>query len=183
MKNFKKVGILISINPPYTDMILLGCKPMEYRRKVLSSMITNIAEKLPLYLYETKNKGGIGKVVGEAKCLRVYRVYYGEPDKFSYAAARDACLKELYYDWESKHKDELSAQQLLVSEPWNNLSVFKQYCESIGWTDAPDFNYALCLSDVKAYENERLLSEFLNKDGNPIKRPPQNMCYVYREEE
>lgn len=49
--------ILISINKPHTDNIFSGDKTLEWRKK-----------PLPVgrhYVYETKNKGGCGMVIGE----------------------------------------------------------------------------------------------------------------------
>lgn len=54
--------IMISINPPYSDLILDKLKPVEFRNKIIDS----VQEGTKVYLYETKNKGGDGMVVGEA---------------------------------------------------------------------------------------------------------------------
>ncbi len=49
--------VLISINKPHTDNIFSGKKRIEWRKRPLP--------KTTHYCYETKNKGGIGKVRGQ----------------------------------------------------------------------------------------------------------------------
>ncbi len=48
---------LISINKPHTDNIFSGDKSLDWRRKPLPEDL--------YYVYETKNKGGCGMVIGE----------------------------------------------------------------------------------------------------------------------
>lgn len=181
MKCLKRHGVLVSINPPYTNLIFSGEKPMEFRRKVLNSMLLNTEDHLPLFVYETKNKGGCGAVVGEAFVSKVYRVYYGKPDNFWYHPSRHACLIDLYFQWLKKHEYELSDRDKNLAKPWEDAVPFLRYCEKIGYSEKSDFNYAVCLRDVKLYQNTMELGEFLDKRGNPMGRPPQNMCYTYEE--
>lgn len=54
-------AVLISINKPHTDNIFSGKKRIEWRKKPLP--------KTTHYCYETKNKGGIGKVRGQFKVV------------------------------------------------------------------------------------------------------------------
>ena len=49
--------VLISINKPHTDNIFSGDKKLEWRKKPLPEGLC--------YVYETKNKGGCGMVIGE----------------------------------------------------------------------------------------------------------------------
>lgn len=65
------MDIMISINPPYTDMILNGYKPVEYRKKILK----NIKQFDRLYIYETKSHKGQGKIVGEALIYDIYKLH------------------------------------------------------------------------------------------------------------
>ena len=51
--------ILISINKPHTDNIFSGDKSLEWREKPLPEG--------RYYVYETKNKGGCGMVIGEMR--------------------------------------------------------------------------------------------------------------------
>ena len=50
-------AVLISINKPHTDNIFSGKKRIEWRKRPLP--------KTTHYCYETKNKGGCGKVIGQ----------------------------------------------------------------------------------------------------------------------
>ena len=51
--------MLISINKPHTDDIFTGIKSLEWRKKPLPEGL--------YYVYETKNKGGCGMVIGEMR--------------------------------------------------------------------------------------------------------------------
>lgn len=56
--------IMISINPPFSKQIINGEKPMEFRKKVLNIMKDkDNFGKIKIYIYETKNKSGCGKVI------------------------------------------------------------------------------------------------------------------------
>lgn len=52
---------LISINKPHTDNIFSGEKGLEWRKSSLPEDI--------YYVYETKNKGGCGMVIGEMRII------------------------------------------------------------------------------------------------------------------
>ena len=51
--------VLISINKPHTDNIFSGEKGVEWRKRPLPEGL--------YYVYETKNKGGCGMVIGEMR--------------------------------------------------------------------------------------------------------------------
>ena len=57
---------LISINKPFTGNILDGIKKIEWRKSALP--------KICFFIYETKNKGGCGKVVGEMRITANRRI-------------------------------------------------------------------------------------------------------------
>lgn len=57
---------LISINKPFTGNILDGIKKIEWRKSALP--------KILFFIYETKNKGGCGKVVGEMRITANRRI-------------------------------------------------------------------------------------------------------------
>lgn len=50
-------AVMISINKPHTNNIFAGDKSLEWRKKPLPEGLC--------YVYETKNKGGCGMVIGE----------------------------------------------------------------------------------------------------------------------
>ena len=54
-------AVLISINKPHTDNIFSGDKNLEWRKKPLPEGLC--------YVYETKNKGGCGMVIGEMRIV------------------------------------------------------------------------------------------------------------------
>lgn len=55
------MAVLISINRPHTDNIFCGDKSVEWRKKPLPEGL--------YYVYETKNKGGCGMVIGEMQIV------------------------------------------------------------------------------------------------------------------
>ncbi len=162
------MDVLISINPPYTGMILQGEKWFEFRHRILNVIKDN--KKTRLYLYETKNKGGKGMVVGEAVVTAVYGTHYNDcPNGSSeLVLQRYAALKRLYYDWCDKH-----ALKANPNEGWFSSKKFSAYTDKIGWGG----NYALYLEHVIPYAEPKPLSVFVNAKGNPVTHPPQNMCY------
>ena len=64
-------AVLISINKPHTDNIFAGEKGIEWRKKLLPEGL--------YYVYETKNKGGCGKVIGEMRIGGSKAVDTGKP--------------------------------------------------------------------------------------------------------
>lgn len=58
-------SVLISIQPPHTTNIFDEIKKIEWRTKQMPTG--------KHYVYETKNGGGIGKVIGECKIWRIHR--------------------------------------------------------------------------------------------------------------
>ncbi len=160
--------VLISINPPYTEMILRGEKWLEFRHQILNVIKNN--EKTRLYLYETKNKGGKGMVVGEAVVTAVYGLHYdNQPADWSrLIPQRSAALKQLYYDWCDKH-----ALKANPNEGWFSSKKFTDYTDKIGWGG----NYALYLEHVIPYAEPKPVSAFMGAKGNRVMHPPQNMCY------
>lgn len=173
----QKSGIIISINPPYTDMILSGYKPMEFRRQVLKDMLQTESQPRKLYIYETKNKKGCGKVIGEATFPRIYPVNYRkDDDNHDYPSiAQKLCVENLYKHW-SKYP---ITPKMINDKPWLNNNEFLRYKAIIGFGDDSNFDYAIDLEHVIKYDQPKDITEFLNKDGQPMKRPPQNMCYCY----
>ena len=64
-------AVLISINKPHTDNIFSGIKGVEWCKKPLPEGL--------YYVYETKNKGGCGKVIGEMYIVGAWSVYSTYP--------------------------------------------------------------------------------------------------------
>lgn len=167
--------VMISINPPYTDMIFSGCKPFEFRKQVLKEMDQGyILDDVTAYIYETKNKGGVGAVIGEVPILGAYTLNYGKGDGTdSYVTERNECVKCLYFHWCG-----LKGIKPNKNEGWFKSKRFREYLEKIGFYPNLDFNYALVLGDPKKYEKAVPLHAFKSIKGESLTRPPQNMFRV-----
>lgn len=172
MAELRREGVIISINPPYTGLLLSGEKPMEFRRKILRDMLNLTVTRL--YLYETKNKGGCGKIVGEALLRRVYACKYSDKNDAPYVHVRNACVRELYFRW-----CEWRNVVPVMEELWLRSARFEQYRDKIGYGYNPTFDFALELINVQKYDEPKDVSEFLSQDGSPIGHAPMNMCYTY----
>ena len=62
--NGRELSILVSLRPPHTTAIFSGVKKIEWRTRIM-----------PFgrhFMYETKNDGGCGMVVGDYTCNVVY---------------------------------------------------------------------------------------------------------------
>ena len=169
--------VMISINPPYTDMIFSGYKPYEFRKRVLKGMDEWYPpEEIIAYIYETKNKGGAGAVIGEVKIAGSYTPNYGKDSETdTFVVERNECIKSLYLRWcESKHI------KPNMKEGWFKSKRFLHYLEEIGFGPKLDFNYALILDNPRKYEVSLPLNNFRNTKGETLARPPQNMFRVAR---
>lgn len=60
-------GVMLSTHPEWLEMIFNEEKGLEFRKKIIST----IKPGTKIYFYETKNKNGIGKVVGDAIITKV----------------------------------------------------------------------------------------------------------------
>lgn len=58
--NKKLQEIMLSVNPPYSVMIMDMEKKIEFRNKI----ICDLHKGDILWFYETKNKGGAGRIIG-----------------------------------------------------------------------------------------------------------------------
>ncbi|MDQ0361546.1 hypothetical protein [Breznakia pachnodae] len=135
-------------------------------------------EVTKIYIYETKNKGGSGKIVGEADLFTVFPIGYirekeeGYRVDCDYAKCRHLAIKNLYLDW--CFMNNLKPN---LNEGWFSSKKFISYLEKIGW-ETHDFDYILWFANVQEYQKSIEISEFLDSKGNVMSRPPQNMCYA-----
>lgn len=183
-------AIMISVNPPYAQMIAKGYKTVEFRKQVLRSMlkigsedlfITINEEKvkyLPItvvYIYETKNKGGCGKVICRCLLDSVDQVGYlkqTDKDVLNYVPIRNDFIKYLYIYWCNFIKD----KKPNLNEGWFKSKKFIKYLEEIGFET--NFNYGIRLSNIDVFNEPIDLSHFCNVNGEILNKPPQNMCYA-----
>lgn len=178
-----RLDIMISVNPPYSKMILNGYKPFEFREKILKEIIRELtpspfheSKNIKAFIYETKNKGGVGKVIGDINIVDFYQLHYVDkkyPDT-ELIEERMNCIKHLYMHW--CYMNGLMAN---MNERWFKSKKFTKYRNDIGWVDQ-NFNYAIIFSSPEKYNQPISLSKFINAKGDKVIRPPQNMCKVWK---
>lgn len=174
--------IMLSINPPYAEMIINEKKPVEFRNKVVNA-IKNFykdPDDIHFYIYETKRKGGRGKVIGEADMAWMHKLSYNispGPEHFTHQLAkeRNNFIQWLYYFWCAQ-----TGKKPNPKEGWFRSSRFSKYMEEIGFQTNCD--YAVWLCKPKAFEIPVDISEFSYGNGTSMSRPPQGMCYCLQKQ-
>jgi len=160
------MAVMISINPPYSTMIMSGHKWLEFRNKIIKT-IQGYPDGTSVYIYETKNKKGCGQIIGEATIFNIYQLGYGKHDDTTERVIeRFSAIKQLYLDWCTKCNVKPN-----MNEGWFKSKRFTAYKNEIGWGG----NYALHLDNIIKYETPKTLSDFVNARGEMLQRPPQNM--------
>lgn len=143
---------LISINKPHTDNIFSGAKSLEWRKKPLPEGL--------YYVYETKNKGGCGKVVGEMRITGTKAV--DTSGHLEVCLVNAGCV----------HPSALKKYA-------NNGTLYANFIESVKKYEKPKplgiFNSAC---DKKSMMDCTLCIKLRLKKCNPVVRPPQSWCYV-----
>ena len=153
-------AVLISINPPYTSEILFGEKKMEFRRVIIKALQD---ENLPILIYETKRKGGRGKVVALVRHHKILEPRYLAPrDDEKDCNERFKTIMYCCIDY-GLWKNMIVNDEVLHSKDFNEC------LEQIGQTSF-NYNYAIHLEDVQPL--------YIKLDSLNIKRPPQNMMQV-----
>lgn len=153
------MDVMISINPPYSDMIMRKYKMVEFRKRIMNDIKCKKA-----YIYETKSKGGIGKIIGECKIGLVYDL--------NNLYEKNIVIDDIHSWWERKYG--------FTTEIFGYDSEFYIYLNQIGYENSEDeykAKYGLRLCNIKKYDKPLELSQFLNSKNEVMKRPPQNMCY------
>ena len=166
-------SVLISIQRPHTDNIKALIKKIEIRKNK-----PNQETPFPCFIYETKTKGGCGKVIGEFVCDRIeeFHEYELSPSK-------------KFYEFEKERLDLFLKESCLsyneVCDYRKNLPYYKPI---YGWH----------ISDLKIYDKPKPIMQFYkpcpiewkNCPGcefystntgccmNNIDRPPQSYMYV-----
>ena len=138
-------AVLISISPKWCDLIKSGKKTVEARKTVPKSLLP-----YKCYIYETKNSGGSGKVIGEFICdkhiwVLSHPCIFAKRDTFHSKAIDDACLTMGEVEKYSAGKD-------VYGMTISNLVIY----------DEP--------IDVYAF--------YSATTGKQLTRPPQSWCYV-----
>ncbi|HMM31858.1 MAG TPA: hypothetical protein PKB13_08780 [Clostridia bacterium] len=176
-RGMTRAYVMISVNPPYARMILSGYKTFEFRKAILKEMDSGYPqEDIRALIYETKNKGGTGKVIGEVSVIGSYAPRYEQskhPDS-ELIKERYFFIKHLYLTWCN-----LNFLRPNLNEGWFKSAKFSKYQKEIGFNDT-DFNYALILDRPLMYPSPMVLSLFKSLRGIPLVRPPQNMFRILR---
>lgn len=163
-------SVLISINKPHTDNIFIHKKKkVEWRKKPLP-LTTN-------YCYETKNKGGCGKVIGQFDVVQNiefdplnHRLYFSD-------LIDDGCvsIEDLI---EYANGDVIYGNVFenirRYDEP-KELSEFKRFCNGVGGDvgcRGCEYYYTESNESIGFYE------ECGCDNLRPLKRPPQSWLYV-----
>lgn len=158
-------AVLISINKPHTDNIKALIKKVEVRKNK-----PNCELPFKSFIYETKRKGGCGKVIGEFICDKIYRI------------------KNLDTRFLIDNDERLTNEIANVS-----CLYFKDMKNYLGSKDG----YAWHITDLVIYDEPKLLEKFFKPCGDcdkkgtmrcteeitpcratKITRPPQSWCYV-----
>lgn len=163
-------AVLISIQPKWCDLILIGEKTVEVRKNK-----PKLALPFKVYIYETnfkdnsywkyKHKGRLGKVIGEFVCDKVDTVgWISNPNKT---------------DW----KDAFNSETCLTNKETYEYSKGNKFCE---WH----------ISNLVIYDKPKELNEFIKPCPTPFQcdkcndlveyygcgrtmlKPPQSWCYV-----
>ena len=145
---------LISINKPHTDNIFSGDKRLEWRKSALPEDL--------YYVYETKNKGGCGMVIGEMRITGSKAVDTSGP--------LEVCLVNAG-----------CVHPVTLKKYANNGTVYANFIQDAKRYDKPkqltDFAVQECL-----WHNIRS-NRCMDASGERcydcrLKRPPQSWCYV-----
>ena len=144
-------SVLISINKPHTDNIFSYDKNLEWRKKPLPEGLC--------YVYETKNKGGCGMVIGEMRIVGSVALDTSRPLPVGLVNA--GCV-----------------HPVALKEYANNGTVYANLIEDAKRYDKPK---PLSAYGIKHKCNlSRKCSEqgFLCAGYCKLTRPPQSWCYV-----
>ena len=151
--------VLISVNKEHLDNILDGIKTIEWRKK-----------PLPLgkhYGYETKNKGGCGKVTGEFEVVKNIKFnLLGDTYRPQWLAK--GCVP---YDFLVKYANGKEYLYANIIENAKRYEKPKELREFI--LPCTQKQCASWCKDMKVYN-----AICLNKGNRFITRPPQSWCYV-----
>lgn len=197
MSQNNKYFPMISINPPYTQMIFeTQTKGFEFRNKLINSIYPNNK----MIVYETINKKGSGKVIGEFTIEDIYPVIY--PINFII----DHCFDNLdlsgdnlVYFIDSRlsvlqknqnvFADKLYKKYMMyidINSLQNTKQNFEIYLNSIGYGKS---KYAICidnpmkyyvsLNNMYSYSNPKCnLNNYISSKNKIVVRPPQNIFNV-----
>lgn len=163
------MATLTSVNKEHLDNILDGIKKVEWRKK-----------PLPLgkhYGYETKNKGGCGKVTGEFEVVDTIKFnLHGDTYRPQWLA--QGCVSFEFLIKYANGADYLYANVIKNAKRYDKpkeLGEFYQACK-----DVKDFPNGCRRKSCEHYyeEFQNCYVECCFNGTKPLERPPQSWCYV-----
>ncbi|MGN1303746.1 MAG: ASCH domain-containing protein [Oscillospiraceae bacterium] len=176
-------SVLISIQPKWCELIANGKKTFEVRKSR-----PKLKPPFKCYIYQTKSRNRLIEVMKDGD-LNYGEIYHGKP----------VFIKTTGY--ESGYKGLFGNKQKIVGEfVCDTIVTDKTFGHD------PLFNGAACMSEVEAaayssqspiygwhisnlliYDKPKELNEFCKIIGSseyePLTRPPQSWCYVYKLDE
>lgn len=176
-------SIMLSIKPPYCELIASGKKTVEVRKTR-----PKIETPFKCYIYCTNGKSfyifderfecetkGNGKVIGEFLCDKIVWVIshptiFAGHDLFHEAAIKAACLTDNEAEKYAKGKDLYGwhISDLVIYDKPRELSEFVKPCIYGEESERPCFT-----CDKSGYASDMHIDCF-----NTVTRPPQSWCYV-----
>lgn len=150
---------LISINKPHTDNIFSGDKGLEWRKSPLPEDL--------YYVYETKNKGGCGMVIGEMRIVGSKAVDTSGP--LEVCLVNDGCV-----------------HPVALKKYANNGVIYANFIKGAMRYDKPkelaEFWSAdkcpYASKDGCTYEYHCFRAGKTKRCGSTLQRPPQSWCRV-----
>lgn len=146
-----KRAMLISINKPHTDNIFSYIKGLEWRKKPLPQGL--------YYVYETKNKGGCGMVIGEMRITGSLAVDTSGP--MEVCLVNSGCV-----------------HPATLKKYANNGIVYANYIQDIRRYDVPKPLSAYGTKHKCNLSKKCTEQGFLCAGYCKLTRPPQSWCYV-----
>lgn len=150
---------LTSVNKEHLDNILDGIKTIEWRKK-----------PLPLgkhYGYETKNKGGCGKVTGEFEVVENIKFnLYG--DTYRPHWLKKGCVSYKFLVEYANGAEYLYANVIENAKRYDNPKELKEFRKPCPYTDGTH-----CLENKCEYYDD-----YSGKCCCRVERPPQSYMFV-----
>lgn len=145
------MAVLISINKPHIDNIFSGEKGLEWRKSPLPEDL--------YYVYETKNKGGCGMVVGEMRITGSKAVDTSGP--------LEVCLVNAG-----------CVHPVTLKKYANGGTVYANFIQNAVRYDEPKPLGAYGLKHKCSLSRKCTEQGFLCAGYCKLTRPPQSWCYV-----
>lgn len=164
-------GIMVSVNPPYAEMLLSRYKTFLFRESVLCALRPeNLRQSGPvtIFIYEAAVNGGRGAVVGEIQAHHSYCPNFLIDTDYSEAGS---LWEEQIFDY--KRRKDNKTFHFHGKKP----ADFEQYRKEIGSTPK-EYNYAVRMQCAAKYKEPIPITNFYGPDGKPLTHPPQNMCFA-----